>query len=184
MPLPRLAPYAVSLTATAQRMQEEQRVRIKMAERQRRQDLKQRETLRQQVVLMAIEEARQLDRPREVAMQLEQRKKSLAAIGAAHADERHMMLRGSLYRRFYEPTPEEREQREENWHRRRSEHRLQRDARLAQLQSLENARSYSLARASEERLVGARVRADRRLKAISASASAPSLHSTQRTAGS
>lgn len=138
MSLPRLAPYAVSLTADTQRMREEQRVRQKMAERQRRRELKARETLRRQVIEMAIEEARQMERPRDVTIQLEQQKKTLAAMGAAHADERHALLRGSLYRRFYEPTTEEREQREENWHRRRSEHRLQRDARLAQIQVCAN----------------------------------------------
>jgi hypothetical protein len=132
--LPRLAPYARSLTADCQRIQEEQRVRSKIAERERRRELKQRESLRRQVVQMVIDEMAQQERPREIAIQLEQQKKSLAAIGAAHADDRYALQRSSLYRRFYEPTREEREQREENWHRRRSEHRLQRDARLAQIQ--------------------------------------------------
>ena len=132
--LPRLAPYARSLTADCQRIQEEQRVRSKIAERERRRELKQRESLRRQVVQMVIDEMAQQERPREIAIQLEQQKKSLAAIGAAHADDRYALQRSSLYRRFYEPTREEREQREDNWHRRRSEHRLQRDARLAQIQ--------------------------------------------------
>ena len=109
-------------------------MRSKIAERERRRELKQRESLRRQVVQMVIDEMAQQERPREIAIQLEQQKKSLAAIGAAHADDRYALQRSSLYRRFYEPTREEREQREENWHRRRSEHRLQRDARLAQIQ--------------------------------------------------
>ena len=131
--LPRLAPYARSLTADCQRIQEEQRVRSKIAERERRRELKQRESLRRQVVQMVIDEMAQQERPREIAIQLEQQKKSLAAIGAAHADDRYALQRSSLYRRFYEPTREEREQREENWHRRRSEHRLQRDARRVEV---------------------------------------------------
>ena len=226
--LPRLAPYARSLTADCQRIQEEQRVRSKIAERERRRELKQRESLRRQVVQMVIDEMAQQERPREIAIQLEQQKKSLAAIGAAHADDRYALQRSSLYRRFYEPTREEREQREENWHRRRSEHRLQRDARLAQIQvcvcalsrgsapllyprvafshaftlvlspslshthtfpprtfrhrpfraqALEEARSHSLAAASQRRLLEAKGRYGERLAKIASSASAPSLRS-------
>ena len=226
--LPRLAPYARSLTADCQRIQEEQRVRSKIAERERRRELKQRESLRRQVVQMVIDEMAQQERPREIAIQLEQQKKSLAAIGAAHADDRYALQRSSLYRRFYEPTREEREQREDNWHRRRSEHRLQRDARLAQIQvcvcalsrgsapllyprvafshaftvvlspslshthtfpprtfrhrpfraqALEEARSHSLAAASQRRLLDAKGRYGERLAKIASSASAPSLRS-------
>jgi hypothetical protein len=226
--LPRLAPYARSLTADCQRIQEEQRVRSKIAERERRRELKQRESLRRQVVQMVIDEMAQQERPREIAIQLEQQKKSLAAIGAAHADDRYALQRSSLYRRFYEPTREEREQREDNWHRRRSEHRLQRDARLAQIQvcvcalsrgsapllyprvafshaftvvlspslshthtfpprtfrhrpfraqALEEARSHSLAAASQRRLLEAKGRYGERLAKIASSASAPSLRS-------
>ena len=226
--LPRLAPYARSLTADCQRIQEEQRVRSKIAERERRRELKQRESLRRQVVQMVIDEMAQQERPREIAIQLEQQKKSLAAIGAAHADDRYALQRSSLYRRFYEPTREELEQREDNWHRRRSEHRLQRDARLAQIQvcvcalsrgsapllyprvafshaftvvlspslshthtfpprtfrhrpfraqALEEARSHSLAAASQRRLLEAKGRYGERLAKIASSASAPSLRS-------
>ena len=129
----RLAPYAVSLTADNQRAGEEARVRVKMAERQRRRDAKAREALRKQVVQMALEEARELEQPREVAAVLEQQKRYLAAVGAQHADDRHAHMRSRLYQRFYEPTPFEVAEREENWQRRRAEHRLQRDARLSQI---------------------------------------------------
>ena len=203
-------------------------MRSKIAERERRRELKQRESLRRQVVQMVIDEMAQQERPREIAIQLEQQKKSLAAIGAAHADDRYALQRSSLYRRFYEPTREELEQREDNWHRRRSEHRLQRDARLAQIQvcvcalsrgsapllyprvafshaftvvlspslshthtvpprtfrhrpfraqALEEARSHSLAAASQRRLLEAKGRYGERLAKIASSASAPSLRS-------
>ena len=129
----RLAPYAASLTADYQQVNEETRVRVKMAERQRRRDATAREALRKQVVQMALQEARELEQPREVAAVLEQQKRYLAAVGAQHADDRHAHMRSRLYQRFYEPTSFEVAEREENWQRRRAEHRLQRDARLSQI---------------------------------------------------
>ena len=176
-----LSPYAISLAADGQRAKEEERVRLKMVERQRKKDSQAREALRKQVVQLALEEARQLEKPRELAAALEQQKRHLASIGSMHADERHGEMRRQLYRRFYEPTPFEVEEREENWQRRRLEHRLQRGARLAQIQAAENTRSSWLQTQSQARLDGARHRYSERLQAISLgamgnSASAPALH--------
>ena len=172
----RLAPYGVSLAATSQRAAEEARVRTKMLERQARRERKVREELRERVLMLALEEAQQAERPAELAKMLDEQRRFLAAKNVEHADERYYAVRADPYRRFYEPTPEEVEYREAEFRRRRELHTLQRDARLAMLHANQEARSASLAAASDARLRGARERYTQRLQSIAAhSASAPTL---------
>ena len=101
----RLAPYGVSLAATSQRAAEEARVRTKMLERQARRERKVREELRERVLMLALEEAQQAERPAELAKMLDEQRRFLAAKNVEHADERYYAVRADPYRRFYEPTP-------------------------------------------------------------------------------
>lgn len=126
--------YGVSLAAAHERASEEARVRDKMAQKQQRRQAKDKEELRQRVLQLALHEAQRSGQTQETAAMLEEQKRFTASISVQRADERYALVRSDLSRRFYEPTPAEQEQREEDFQRRRVEHRLQREARVAQIE--------------------------------------------------
>ena len=151
-------PYSVSLRADAERSEEEARVRKRAEEKQRRREEKLREQMRQQVVQAALQEARALPQPLETVAMLEDQKRLRALGSVERAADRHAMVRSDLRRRFYEPTPAQRERRDIEFESRRSEHQRQRTELRSQLQLIDGARSALLAASSEARLFRANER--------------------------
>ena len=129
----KLAPYRVSIVANAQRSHEEERVRRKMAERRVREEAHQKEALRRRVVALARQEAESLAQPKAIAADLDGQKRYLAYLGTLRSDEQYYLARSQLQMRWFDATPDEKEEREAAWQQRRAEHRLQHEARQATL---------------------------------------------------
>ena len=173
----RLAPYAASQTAALERTMQEERVKVKMAERQRRREAAARERLSSQAKPIAL------------AAAIEEAKRRDAALAVQRVEEAYTQQRSQLLNRWYEPSLEERAEREYLFEQRRYEFGLQRDARRAMQQMTIDARTMELARQSEEKLERARTRQSAFMEsrvascqALNSSASAPQLAEPVRTA--
>lgn len=170
----RLAPYAVSLAADGQRATEEFRVADKVTKSRTRQQLLARAQLEDHITRLALEEAHRQVRPMRSRASMDEQKRFLASLDVERAEERAAAVRADGRRRFWEASPALvgvsaastnsllAEQREVDFQRRRIEHQLQRDARIAQLQATQLQRASSLAAASATRLRNASVRAAER----------------------
>ena len=156
----RLSPYCVSLKADGERVEAEARVRQQVQQRQRRQEERKRELMRHQVVQAALEEARKAVQPLETVVMLEQQKRLRAFDQVQKVDDKYAAARADLTRRFYEPTLQEREERDARWHHRRVQHQVQRETLRSHIQVVEQARAALLASDSESRITRARSRAD------------------------
>ena len=185
----RLAPYAASQTAALERTMQEERVKVKMAERQRRRDAAARERLRLQVLDLALEDFSSQAKPIALAAAIEEAKRRDAALAVQRVEEAYTQQRSQLLNRWYEPSLEERAEREYLFEQRRYEFGLQRDARRAMQQMTIDARTMELARQSEEKLERARTRQSAFMEsrvascqALNSSASAPQLAEPVRTA--
>ena len=117
-----------------------------------------RERMRLQVLQAAFEEAQQQSSALEAVAFLEQQKRLRALDAYNRAAEINAAARSDIRRRFYEPTPEQTEQREAEWQRRRVEHARQRQARKAAIDAVAAARAALLSTASDLRLRQARER--------------------------
>ena len=108
-------------------------MRRKMAERRVREEAQQKEALRRRVVALARQEAESLANPTAIAADMDGQKRYLAYLGTLRSDERYSLARSQLQMRWFEATPDEKEEREAAWQNRRLEHRLQHGARQATL---------------------------------------------------
>ena len=153
------SPYMANLRASVERSEDLAKARSGQEERQRRDEDRMRERLRRQVLQAAFEEAQQQAAPIEAVALLEQQKRLRALDSVNRVAERNAAARLDIRRRFYEPTPEQTEQREAEWQRRRMEHAKQRETRKAAINAVSAARAALLSTASDLRLRQARERA-------------------------
>ena len=148
-----------------------------------------RERLRLQVLDLALEDFSSQAKPIALAAAIEEAKRRDAALAVQRVEEAYTQQRSQLLNRWYEPSLEERAEREYLFEQRRYEFGLQRDARRAMQQMTIDARTMELARQSEEKLERARTRQSAFMEsrvascqALNSSASAPQLAEPVRTA--
>ena len=151
-----LGAYKVSFIADHERISEERRLQNKIQEQQRRRQDRSIEKLRQQVIKEVFMEARHQHQPIEIVAFLEKKKRLKAFDSVQRAQDKYEALRSDPRRRNYDATPQLREHREAEFQRRRSEDRLQREARREQIQAVERVRSAFVSATGELRLQRAR----------------------------
>ena len=146
------SPYGINLVAEGERIEEEQRVRQKMADRKARKEEREREAMRAKLVEQAWEEVR--------AEKAAHRQRLINSSAAKEARAREELARASAigermlsdpYVRVREPTDEVRAHRDAKWEERRQERRRDYEQRMAKIAAQREARRLAQERRKEER---------------------------------
>lgn len=148
------SPYAINFSAECERIEEEWRVQQAAEARQHRREAKERERLRQEVVDRAADEESKVHQLYRQKMAILEEQKRLQALRDVHvAEAKHRKEKSDIHRRFYTPTPEVENRREEEWQRRRMQRNRELRERMKKVEVMNEQRRFDILRRKQQRMV-------------------------------